>query len=247
MKVTMLYGPPGTGKTKRLVDIINDVQVKTLCVSFTRAAADELRDRMHPNVECSTLHSLAYRDMQLSRDRIISPARLREFGDMLNIPITERQSFDDPLQPGDEYLSAISYAKHTGMSSGEAFEIKGYIGAAPEFELFRRAYHNWKRERGFVDFDDMITGASGNVGQFDLVVIDEAQDLSNLQWAYVGRILKNTAPKMVVVAGDDDQAIYEWSGANPHGMMMFAEKSNAESVVRRQPPRHDDVRREIQC
>jgi len=48
----------------------------------------------------------------------------------------------------------------------------------------------------------------------DVVIIDEAQDLSRLQWRVVDHIF-NRAARMHV-AGDDDQAIYVWSGADPH-------------------------------
>ena len=48
---------------------------------------------------------------------------------------------------------------------------------------------------------------------FDVVIIDEAQDLSWLQWKMVERVVTNA--KRVYIAGDDDQAIYRWAGARP--------------------------------
>jgi DNA helicase-2/ATP-dependent DNA helicase PcrA len=52
---------------------------------------------------------------------------------------------------------------------------------------------------------------------FDVVIIDEAQDLSWLQWKMVERVV--TKAKRVYVAGDDDQAIYRWAGARPEFLM----------------------------
>ena len=52
---------------------------------------------------------------------------------------------------------------------------------------------------------------------FDVVIIDEAQDLSWLQWKMVERVI--TKAKRVYVAGDDDQAIYRWAGARPEYLM----------------------------
>ncbi len=46
----------------------------------------------------------------------------------------------------------------------------------------------------------------------DVLFVDEAQDQSRLQWDVV-RLLARTA-RRVVVAGDDDQAIYRWAGAD---------------------------------
>jgi superfamily I DNA/RNA helicase len=52
------------------------------------------------------------------------------------------------------------------------------------------------------------------------VFVDEAQDCTNLQWECIRKLSKNA--HNVIIAGDDDQAIYEWNGANPHGMADFA-------------------------
>ena len=52
---------------------------------------------------------------------------------------------------------------------------------------------------------------------FDVVIVDEAQDLSWLQWKMVERVL--TKAKRVYIAGDDGQAIYRWAGARPEFLM----------------------------
>ena len=46
----------------------------------------------------------------------------------------------------------------------------------------------------------------------DVLIIDEAQDLSTAQWRYVSETFCNA--KRVYIGGDDDQAIFEWSGAD---------------------------------
>ena len=56
------------------------------------------------------------------------------------------------------------------------------------------------------------------------VVLDEAQDLSPLQWQMIDKMLSFPQVEEVTIAGDDDQAIYEWAGADPHGMAGFAER-----------------------
>ena len=48
--------------------------------------------------------------------------------------------------------------------------------------------------------------------QYDVVFIDEAQDLSPIQWKMFDILKKNS--KHVILAGDDDQAIYGWAGAD---------------------------------
>ena len=47
---------------------------------------------------------------------------------------------------------------------------------------------------------------------FDLCFLDEAQDLSPLQWDIAHLIEQKT--NRMYCAGDDDQAIYRWAGAD---------------------------------
>ena len=52
----------------------------------------------------------------------------------------------------------------------------------------------------------------GRAPKLDVMFVDEAQDLSPLQWAVV-RKLSDSADR-IYIAGDDDQAIYRWAGAD---------------------------------
>jgi superfamily I DNA/RNA helicase len=63
-----------------------------------------------------------------------------------------------------------------------------------------------------LDFSDMLEYPNAPM-DVDVVIIDEAQDLSTLQWDFVNKAVIPNA-KRVYYAGDDDQAIYQWSGAD---------------------------------
>ena len=65
------------------------------------------------------------------------------------------------------------------------------------------------------DFNDMIkkfTDQDYKCKEFDVIFIDEAQDLSPIQWKMFD-VLKQKS-KDVYLAGDDDQAIFAWAGAD---------------------------------
>ena len=53
-------------------------------------------------------------------------------------------------------------------------------------------------------------------------MVDEAQDLTPLQWDMVVKIA--SAVDRVYIAGDDDQAIYEWNGADVNLFQTFPGK-----------------------
>jgi len=61
---------------------------------------------------------------------------------------------------------------------------------------------------------------------FDVVFIDEAQDLSPIQWKMYNLIKANS--KIVILAGDDDQAIYGWAGAD---VKRFQDEPAKEKVL----------------
>ena len=52
----------------------------------------------------------------------------------------------------------------------------------------------------------------GDPPHLDLFIVDEAQDLTPLQWEMVFEIAR--CAKRVLIAGDDDQAIHRWTGVD---------------------------------
>ena len=81
-------------------------------------------------------------------------------------------------------------------------------------QILKDEVENYKDSYKLKDFTDMIE--KFNVAElcpkYDIVFIDEAQDLSPVQWKMVDIIRENS--KYVILAGDDDQAIYGWAGAD---------------------------------
>ena len=73
---------------------------------------------------------------------------------------------------------------------------------------------NYKNSYKLVDFTDMIEkfNVSELCPKYDVVFVDEAQDLSPIQWKMYDILKKNS--KHIILAGDDDQAIYGWAGAD---------------------------------
>jgi DNA helicase-2/ATP-dependent DNA helicase PcrA len=83
-----------------------------------------------------------------------------------------------------------------------------------ELERFARGLQLFKEDRLLVDYTDMLHKflKEGDVPELGVMFVDEAQDLSPLQWAVVRKVAEKA--KKIYVAGDDDQAIYKWAGAD---------------------------------
>jgi len=82
-----------------------------------------------------------------------------------------------------------------------------------QLRVLDNAYREYKKQLGKRDFVDMIEDfvKQGTSPHFDLLIIDEAQDLAPLQWRMVKEVLVPNS-KQVYYAGDDDQCIYSWMG-----------------------------------
>ena len=87
-----------------------------------------------------------------------------------------------------------------------------------------RAYENYKQVYRKIDFTDMIENfiLSDVCPDIEALFVDEAQDLSTLQWSMVDVLRKN--PRIQVFTGDDDQAIMNFQGADVQAFLNATEK-----------------------
>lgn len=108
----------------------------------------------------------------------------------------------------------------------------------PLLKAYLEEYNTFKRRENLADFDDVIDNAQQpafdqHLPSFDLLIIDEAQDLSDLQWKLVHRLIAKS--KRIIVAGDDDQAIMVSFGASPNAFLDLAGETDILQHSKRVP------------
>ena len=91
---------------------------------------------------------------------------------------------------------------------------------------YNNDWENYKKEINVIDFTSMLELAveqDQSIPSYKVLIIDEAQDLTKLQFA----VLEKLIPKAEVIyfAGDDDQAICEGMGASPETFLNYKAKT----------------------
>ena len=85
-----------------------------------------------------------------------------------------------------------------------------HLAQEATFTLEDQKYFAYQDEQGNIDKGKILSGAA----RYDHVLVDEFQDINPLDLALVGAIVERNRAN-IIIAGDDDQAIFEWRGATP--------------------------------
>ena len=231
-----VVGPPGTGKTRRLLNNVqrySDIGVplnKIGYFAFTRKAAGEARDRfLKVKTELTkkdiryfqTLHSLAFNTLGLKEENVMQELNYKVIGETCGIQIKyasyETNNWNGIFSSDSEYLSMINLARVREISVMDQLDRNEHLSRIERDKLdaIEQEINSYKKVFGLIDFTDMIQKFldKGVSPKFDVIFVDEAQDLSLIQWSMIKKIEKDTDCD-VWVAGDDDQAIFGWAGAD---------------------------------
>jgi superfamily I DNA/RNA helicase len=240
MNTTKVFGPPGSGKTTFLLSIVQTELaggVRPMEVgyfAFTKKAATEARDRaiekfpaLNPDTDFPffrTLHSLAYRCLGISTKDMMSTAHYREFALEAGIELAIESGDEEfAVKADNPILNEINIARIRGMDLKTHYNLSKMDIEWYHFEYVERAYRHYKTSRNLLDFTDLLEHALLNperLPRLEALIIDEAQDLSRLQWRLVEQLAQRA--QRAFVAGDDDQAVYTWAGADVASFLSFS-------------------------
>ena len=229
-----ILGPPGTGKTTRLLHYartflkLGTPIEKIGYFAFTKKAATEAKERMldqNPNISekqlqhFRTLHSLAFWKLGMKKSEVMQDEHYEDIGRSLGIEVTVYSNGEEKtgfVDSDSEYFNIINAARIKEIPIEDEYNTDMYSQDLDQNLLYilRDELDNYKKSFYLKDFTDMIEKfiMAEICPKYDVVFIDEAQDLSPIQWKMFDILKKNS--KHVILAGDDDQAIYGWAGAD---------------------------------
>ncbi len=245
----VIQASPGSGKTAvvaarvaRLLDR-GVSQNRILCITFTNKAAEEMRSRVESYSSASTdgiwigtFHSICASLLKLHGNAIgLDPGFTiysdKEARSVLR-EIIQHRSLGPKVTPR-KVQGEISRAKHRGaVDDGHAAEDSdNHAGITALTPLLHQAYQAALRQRGALDFDDLVVETARLLADddtrqrvaspFEYVLVDEFQDTTLIE-AEIVKALASVHGNACVV-GDVKQSVYGFRGADYRLMEQFAE------------------------
>lgn len=180
-----------------------------------------------------TLHAICYHELNMTMGGMVKgPNDMKELAEKLGVLFTYKTKhggseamMEIPYggEMGDRLLQIDHVRRHRMQSLGDGWRGK-FDDDLNLFQVkrFVSEYQEWKRREGLRDFTDLLEQATEPL-DVDVVIVDEAQDLSVLQWDTLHRLTANAG--RMYLAGDDDQAIFTWAGADPLAFLQHPGRS----------------------
>jgi superfamily I DNA/RNA helicase len=252
-----ILGPPGCGKTQTNSNLIHKYikqgidPDKIACVSFTKKAATESRERVCKNWNLTeedlpyfqTLHSMAFQVLGHKPTEVMQSSDIRKIGYEVGLDFNSSTSdvendFDFiGYKKGDAYLNIYQLSRSKKIPVEDVFQQTGdYNLDYSELTRLIGAYNSYKKAHNKIDFTDMIEQfiREETIPNIEVLIVDEAQDLSTLQWTMIDVL--RTVPSIQIFTGDDDQAIMNFQGADVKAFLTATEKKEVLHQSYRVPP-----------
>lgn len=237
----MVLAGPGSGKTfvithriKYLIEGPGINPAHILVVTFSRAAAKEMKDRFEKLcskslVTFGTFHSVFFNLLKtaygFSSEQIAS--------DELRYTLIKELIKRNAIENEDINTLAGNLLNEIALVKQDNISIKNYYSNSISSDTFKKIYIDYESEleaRGKLDFEDMLLLTYELLSErsdilkavqnrYRYILVDEFQDINFLQYNIIK--LMAGAGQNITVVGDDDQSIYRFRGARPEIMLGF--------------------------
>ena len=250
----LIIAGPGSGKTtvltnriKFLIEEHNVAPEEILVITFSKAAALEMRTRFYSMCEDSfypvtfgTFHSVFFQiihtQYHYNTSHILTLQKKRE---LMRLALKRSRIIDYPENElVDTLLKEVAYYKNTNESA----DFKSDTNINSEmWKIAYKQYRDLQIAENKIDFEDMLLIVRNLFrknrevltqyqSRYKYILIDEYQDINDIQYDCVRMLAGDRAN--LWVCGDDDQSIYGFRGANPKIMLSFTNDYPNATVVK---------------
>ncbi|MDY4922160.1 ATP-dependent helicase [Frisingicoccus sp.] len=239
----LVLAGPGSGKTlvitRRTQWLIEKAGVapgNILVVTFTRAAAGEMRSRFdrlmggrHLPVSFGTFHAVFFTILKYAYQYKVENILMEnEKYDILR-DIVHRID----VEMDDEKDFLMNIAGDISRVKGDMMSLEHFYSVNCSKDVFDEIYHEYNKKlkrMHRIDYDDMLLQTWQLFKErpdillawqkkYRYILIDEFQDINRIQYEII-RLLAKPENNLFVV-GDDDQSIYRFRGAKPEILLGF--------------------------
>ena len=238
----------GSGKTTSILECVRryreaDPGARVLVCAFNVVIRDELKARIGAaaGVDVMTLHGLGYAALRRKWGKVFPEkkknARSRAFAAKVtpeDLTVEDREKVRQLVAWTKQWLveddaSILRFQRERELTIDWTWYAEDdnppRYGADDLCRWVRAALAAAREQSAEVDFDDMIyvPAALGlRVGNYDMVFVDEAQDLNVAQIALAKRARARDG--RIVAVGDDRQAVYQFRGADPRSIQNLVDE-----------------------
>jgi superfamily I DNA/RNA helicase len=236
----------GSGKTTTIVEALNRWQAagnshkRALFCCFNKGIAAELERRVPAGVEAKTLHSLSFGALKRRFPKLnkVDEHKLDDYAVVIAEEALKATSPAGRVDPKSLRTLTLDLCRGYGLLKGTLcqlddaakveerlaeYSVELETSIAPQ--LFGKLDERMRADTSRITFDEMLSFVidhDARMPQFDLICVDESQDLNALQIAILRRCLR--ADGRLVAVGDPWQAIYLFRGADNNAMGRIAEE-----------------------
>ncbi len=238
----LVIAGPGSDKTTvltaRIRNLIEEYSVNPaniLVITFTKAAANEMKSRFNnmmgrsTNVTFGTFHAVFFMILRAAYNYSVDSIIKEDVRQNIIKQAIERSR----LEPDDLSEMVSNITGEISRVKTETIDINAYYSASCPEEEFRDIYKYYVKtlkKMGLIDFDDMLLYCHELLTtrrdilakwqqKYQYILIDEFQDINKIQYDII-KLLAKPQDNLFIV-GDDDQSIYGFRGSKPEIMLNF--------------------------
>lgn len=241
-EVKVLLSQAGSGKTRRLIEEVSkELETRRpeeiAFVTFTRKGAEEGLYRVCSKLMLEpdelpyfrTLHSLTFHALNYKANQMFGRLDQRKFNKEYGYNVNRCEVDTGKVLPtrDTKYLDFYDLERSGALTSRQLVEADIELGY---YHQLVRNYEEYKSRQCLVDFFDCLIKyvQEGDSLPVKIAMIDECQDITALQWKVIEKAFSKA--EKIIIAGDENQSIYSYSGARPDFLIALAKKFPVEHL-----------------